>query len=146
MVLISEADGSLLPKATHVKGDWKRELKDIRTPPLVTVRCNPVDIIPSTYCRRLESPATGDIAVFAWTAHVHTSACTIDGEQRGRYVQELADKIIDYLTVQAPNQEAYGIFDIFDISQRESDVAKQPYKFCRVIISGRIHAKRYDNI
>jgi hypothetical protein len=148
MTLISEADGALQPKATHISGNWKRPVTDFEHIPLVTVRCTPIDVDDAVYGRVFEEEAMvrkkGSITVFSWSAFIHTSACTDAGEQRGKHAQDLADRIIDHLINVSQEQSAYGIEDIFDVSYRESDVAKQPYALCRIIMTGRMLTKRYD--
>jgi len=147
--LISLSDAVLQPNNIfqHVHGDWKRSIHlEYRAPPTVSVRISPINIDDSVYGRIHEGPAevTASDEEVMWTAHIHTSACTTAGSDRGKHVQDLAELIIDYLIAQRKNQSAYGIEDIYGISHRESDVQGQPYKFCRIIMSGRMLCKRYD--
>ncbi len=147
--LIVEADISLQPniERLHVHGDWKRPIPRVyKYPPTVSVRISPINVNEDVYARIFEGPSevTGSTAEFMFTAHIFTSACTDLDEDRGKYVQDLADKIIDHLLAEAPNQTAFGIEDIYGMSYRESDVGRQPYRLCRVILSGRLDCKRFD--
>lgn len=154
MTVISEATAVLLPKVTHIIPADKLNSDSLRVLPLVSVRINPVNIDDKFYDRifkgmRLEDYYTGgtiyfgSIAVFSFTAHVHTSANSNVGEDRNRWAQELADKIINKLTTEADNLSTYGIEDIFDVKARESTIAG--LKLGRVIISGKLLCTRYDN-
>ena len=109
------------------------------------MRISTINISEAVNGRILEGPAetTGSVAEFMFTAHIHTSACKVGDEDRGKYAQDLADKIIDHLLDVAPDQSAYGIEDIYGMSYRESDVGGQPWRLCRVILSGRKDCKRY---
>lgn len=145
IALISQATAELQPEDTHVTGSWDFQTREARSLPLVSVRVSPIDIDDQVYDRIFEGGAsikTGSTAIFNVTIHVHTSACTVAGEDRGRYAQELADKIINYLIGQADDQSSYGIEDIYDLTPREAEMAG--YNVARVVISGRMLCKRYD--
>lgn len=154
MTLISEATAVLQSKVTHIIPAEKLNIDKLRVLPLVSVRINPINLDDRVYDRifkgmRLEDYYVGGIiefgsmAVFSFTAHVHTSACDLAGEDKNRWAQELADKIVNRLTKEADDQSVYGIEDIFDIKVRESSPAG--WKLGRVIISGKLLCTRYDN-
>lgn len=152
MALIAASDGSLDPKATHVRGDWSYMARlvgstgALRNMPIVTVRLA-TSLYDNVYGRDLEggaSPKQGNMVEIPWTAHVHALATKVSGQDRHKGVQELADKIVDYLLKEADNQGAFGIEDIYEVTARESDVANAPRNLCRIIIEGRMLCRRPD--
>lgn len=148
MTLISDSEATLQPKTIHVIPAEKMPSDNLRDLPLVSVQINPVELEDQIYARIFEgSPVSanlkyGDMTYITFSAFVHTSSCNSLGEDRGKYAQELADKIIDRLIEQAKNQSAYGIADIFEISHGEAEPAG--WQLARVVINGKIQCKRYD--
>lgn len=152
MTLISLSTAVLQPKTTHVSGNYNFNVDSLRVLPLVSVKTSE-DINDEIFDRILEGEnleGTGTIEegsteIVSFTAHIHTSACTIAGEDRGRWAHELADQIVNYLHLHrydTANSTTYGIEDIFDISARESDI--NAYNVARIIVAGRMLCKRYD--
>jgi len=155
ITIISESDIVLQPNINqeHVHGDWRTPLRGGKggyaNLPVVSVRFSPIDEEDATYGRVFEggvTPSYGNISDIAFSLHVHTSACDSSTEDRGKYVQELSEKIVSNLINERYNNDDIGIFDITDINQRESDVENQGWRICRIIINGRIHAKRYHTV
>lgn len=148
MTLISESENTLLPKITHVIPAEKLTTNKFRVLPLVSVQVNPVELEDQIYARIFEGATVeanlkyGDMAYISFSAHVHTSACNDGGEDKGKYAQDLADKVIDRLVEQAKNQSAYGISDIFDVSHGE--VEPVGWQLARVVINGKLQCKRYE--
>ena len=151
--LIALSDPTLQPNTAylHVHGEWKRPAyKQFRYLPKVSVRVSPINVSEAVYGRIFSGgnvPANieeGSMSMFSFTAHIHTSANDSGTGGRGKYAQDLADTIIDYLIDQSPNQSAYGIEDIYSMNYRESDIDGQGFSLCRVILSGRLDCKRFD--
>ena len=148
MTLISESEVTLQPKITHVIPADKLSTDKLRVLPLVSVQVNPVELEDQIYARIFEGSTVeanlkyGDMTYISFSAHVHTSACNDAGADKGKYAQDLADKIIDRLLEQAKNQNAYGISDIFELSHGEAEPAG--WQLARVVINGKIQCKRYE--
>ena len=134
-----------------VFGDWRPAMENIYGPvsglklPAVTVRISPARIWQVHYARLI--PEAGDMGVYAFTAHVFHKGCTIEGEEKYKYAQDLADKIMTYLLKQ--RWEALtecSIADVYDLQARESEPRKgsKSQRICRVIIEGFMLIKRVD--
>jgi len=161
MVLIGEAMVAEGYTAV-VYGDWRLGIQQIYNPktgpklPLVTVRISPARIVPSFYGRIWESNTgceTGDIGIYAFTAHVFCAPCEdIDAEgnptcEKYKNAHDLADAIMHHLNTRQWNSvphSAYPIGDIMDLQARESEPSKGAHKVCRVIIEGTLLIKRTD--
>jgi hypothetical protein len=152
MTMISLSTAVLQPKATHVSGNYNFTTNQLKVLPLVSVKTSE-DINDEVFDRILEGEnlegtgviSEGSTETISFTAHVHTSACTIAGEDRGRWAQELADQIVNYLHLHRydiANSTTYGIEDIFNLSARESDIGG--FDIARIVVAGRILCKRYD--
>lgn len=148
MTLIGEAE----PLA-HVFGNWREEIYDVYGPktgnklPAITVRISPMRVVTATYGRLI--PEAGDMGVCSFSAHCFASACTSVGEERYKYAQELADRIMKHLSKQNWNDATninYPIADVYDLQARESEPERGSKKqICRVIIEGSVLVKRKDS-
>ena len=145
MELIAASSSSLQPQSAHVIPDWKFDSSTLQNLPLASVRVAPVNIDDPLYGRVMGGgtvPVFGSIAVFSFTIHVHTRYNDVAGEDKGKYAQQLGDKIIDYLILRSSEESVHHIADIYDLDMRESE--PQGQRVARVIISGRMLCKRYD--
>jgi len=135
-----------------VCGDWSLAMEMVYGPvsglklPVATVRISPARVWQVHYARRI--PEAGDMGVYAFTAHVFHKRCTIEGEEKYKYTQDLADEIMHYLTTR--KWEALtecSICDIYDLQARESQPRKGPkgQRICRIIIEGFMLIKRIDS-
>jgi len=146
LALIEEAD-----PAIHAFGDWRLAMESLYGPvtglklPVVTVRISPASIRDMVYSRLI--PESGDMATYAFSAHIFTSACTASSEEDYKHAHDLADRVMTHLTTRdwasAPHT-SYEIVDVFDLNARESEPAKGARKVCRVIIEGVMLVKRKD--
>lgn len=149
MELIEESDPIQL--ADKVYGDWTEAMEKIYGPisglkvPAVTVRLAPAMIWQAHYARRI--PEAGDMGIYSFTAHVFHKGCTDAGEEKYKYTQDLADKIMHHLlTRKWEAEESCPIADIYDIQARESEPKQgsKSQKLCRIIIEGYMLVKRVD--
>jgi len=143
MIEIASADASLTPQTSHVFADFDIETSVIRNLPIVTVRINEL-VWDLTYGRKIAGGATGNIAVYSFSAHVFATNTVTTNEPRAKDVSILANKIIDQLEKRHNQLGAYGIFDIFDLSARESEPSDGAGKVSRIIIEGKIEVLRPD--
>jgi len=142
---IKKAIESAIPEATSdywrpgmVSGNWRDSIKDIvRNLPYINVRISPVSLW-DVYDRRV--PDTGSIADHHISIHVFHSNCKEDGQEKGKYAQDVASRIMDYFTVQPP---PVG-FDTSELRARESEPSGGAHRISRVIIDGTIQIKRID--
>lgn len=138
LTLIETADNTI-----HAFPDWKMNIRHIRNFPIATVRITGSTISDEVFGRKFTASEEGSIAGYRFTIHIFASNCQVSGEAKAKYAQESADKIITYLKENKRNS-TYGIFDISDISVRESEPAQSSFNISRVIIEGIIWAKRPD--
>ena len=137
--LIESADPTI-----HAYPDWRMNIKHTRNFPIATVRIMDAMITDETYGRKFTSTEEGSIGIYRFSIHVFASNCKVSGEAKAKYALESADKILTYLKQNRRNT-TYGIYDISDLSARESEVANAPFNISRVIIEGNIWAKRPDS-
>lgn len=149
MQLIEESDADSL--ADKIFGDWTVAMEKIYGPisglkiPVITVRISPARIWQTHYARRI--PEAGDMGIYAFTAHVFHKRCTEAGEEKYKYAQNLADRIMTYLLkVKWEAEVDCPICDIYDMQARESEPSRGPkaQRICRVIIEGFMLIKRID--
>lgn len=135
----------------NVVGDWGLAMEMVYGPisglklPVVTVRISPARVWQVHYARRI--PEAGDMGVYAFSAHVFHKRCKLTGEEKYKYTQDLADKIMHYLLTR--KWEALtecSICDIYDLQARESQPRKgsKGQQVCRIIIEGFMLIKRID--
>lgn len=130
---------SCIVEAT-VTGDWRVDTHTFaRNLPFLSVRIGP-ELWTNVYDRNIGSVGYGALADYAFSIHCFHSNCYEDGEEKGKYAQDLASRIIDCLTTQESPVGA----DIHDITARESEPSRGAHRISRVIIEGRIHVKRID--
>lgn len=112
LTLISLADSSLQPQATHVLGNWKTNIARLSDSsfPVVTVRVTNA-IQKYAWGFRTPTKAYGEYYHYSFTAFVFSDTLT--------NTRELADKIIDYL-LQNNKHVDVGIIDIIDVTSREA--------------------------
>lgn len=131
----------------HVYGSWRLSTIVQRRLPYVTVRISP-ETIGEVYGRKTlggGSPEDGSIATVAWSAHVFATNTTTIGEEKAKAVQDLADAIITYLTVNRKQGITEGIEDIYGMAGRESEPSKGSRAKSRIIIEGLMDVKRPDS-
>lgn len=135
-----------------VFGDWRPAMEKIYGPvsglklPAVTVRISPARILQVHYARRI--PEAGDMGIYAFTAHVFHKGCTEAGEEKYKYAQNLADRIMTYLLKRKWEDEVdCPICDVYDMQARESEPKRgsKSQRICRVIIEGFMLVKRVDS-
>lgn len=147
---IKDAIQSAIPETAEdgwrpgmVTGNWRSDIKNmVRKLPFISVRVSPVNLW-DVYDRAVPSATDGgpgSLADYHVSIHVFHSNCNEDGEERGKYAQDVASRIIDYFTVQPP---PVG-FDTPQLAARESEPARGANRISRVIIEGTIQIKRID--
>lgn len=112
LTLISNADSTLQPQATHVLGNWKTNIAKLPDSsfPVVTVRITNAAQI-DAWGFRTPTKAYGEYYHYRFTAFVFSDTLT--------NTRELADKIIDYL-LQNNKHVDVGIMDITEVTSREA--------------------------
>lgn len=127
-----------VPEAT-VEGNWRQSIQHIvRDLPFVTVRMK--DVLSDVYDRNIGESSDGSIAHYPFSLFIFHSNCMEDGEEKGKYAQDIADRIISCL---APQPSAVG-FDIEGLTARESEPEGGGHRISRVIVEGQINIKRID--
>ena len=127
-----------VPEAT-VEGNWREGINEIvRNLPFVTVRMK--DVLQDVYDRNIGESSDGCIAHYPFSLFIFHSNCLESGEEKGKYAQDVADRIISYLSYQ-PSRIGY---DIGEMSARESEPEGGHHRISRVIIEGSIGIKRID--
>lgn len=135
-----------------VFGDWTLAMEVVYGPvtglklPVVTVRISPARIWQAHYARRT-TPAAGDMGIYSFTAHVFHKRCMDAGEEKYKDCQDLADRIMWYLTTRRwEAEEDCAICDIYDVQARESEPRGGPksQRVCRIIIEGFMLIQRAD--
>lgn len=139
LTMIENADPTI-----HAYPDWRMNITRIRNFPIATVRIMDAMMTDEVYGRKFTSSEEGSIGAYRFSIHVFASNCKVGNEAKAKYALESADKIITYLKQNRRNS-TYGIYDISDISARESEPANAPFNISRVIIEGNIWAKRPDS-
>ena len=127
-----------IPEGT-ISGNWRRtEQEIVRHLPFVTVRLK--DVLTDVYDRDIGESSSGSIAHYAFSLFIFHSNCMESGEEKGKYAQDVADRIISHLTGQ-PSVIGY---DIDELTARESETERGAHRISRVIIEGSCHIKRID--
>jgi len=127
-----------VPEAT-VEGSWRQTIEHIvRNLPFVTVRLK--DILSDVYDRNIGETSDGSIAHYPFSLFIFHSNCMESNEEKGKYAQDVADRILSYLAGQ-PSVVGY---DIDELIARESEPERGGHRISRVIIEGNIHIKRID--
>lgn len=147
--LISLIDSAIsgAPYFGTVSGNWKDlPLNFARNLPLVTVRLGPTIQESQVYGMLLQSSdsetVVGKMESWAFTLYCLTSACKEAGESQDRYVHQLTDAVEDYLDSYRFAQDNYEIFDIEDLTKRESNVKELPHNIRRMIIEGTLWVRK----
>lgn len=125
-----------------VSGNWRENIREFsRNMPFISVRLGP-ETWDDVYDRRVVELCGnfGTLADYAFSLHIFHSNCTTAGEEKGKYAQDLASRIITCFT-QCPAPVGA---DIYDIRARESEPTRGGHRISRVIITGRITIKRID--
>ena len=125
-----------------VTPDWIVETHYARSLPWVTVYVDPMSLFDMTYGRK--TPEDGRFGNVSFTAYIWASACKISGEARNRYAHQHADDIIDYMESRRKLEGVYGIYDIINVSARESEPVGMPKNLSRMIVEGILEIKRMD--
>lgn len=129
---------SAIPEAT-VEGNWREGINEIvRNLPFVTVRMK--DVLADVYDRNIGESSDGCIAHYPFSLFIFHSNCLESGEEKGKYAQDVADRVMSGLASQ-PSSIGY---DIGEFSCRESEPERGPHRISRVIVEGSIHIKRVD--
>jgi hypothetical protein len=140
LTLISTADASLSPEASHVFPNWRTEINYLESNyPVVTVRLGNVIVGDKTYGRQIGNNTRGQFVTYIFTAHVWDENNT--SGPKSKDVCDLADKIIDVLENYSGDNVS-GIKYFENITARESEPERGPQRLSRVIIEGFIVAKR----
>ena len=127
-----------VPEAT-VEGNWREGIGEIvRHLPFVTVRMK--DVLADVYDRNIGESSDGSIAHYPFSLFIFHSNCLTSGEEKGKYAQDVADRIMSYLAYQ-PSRIGY---DIGEMNARESEPEGGYHRISRVIVEGSIHIKRID--
>jgi len=118
--------------------------------PLATVRFGPMTPEDEVYGMILsssnEDTVKGKLESFSFTVHCFASACKESGEETYRYAHQFTDAIKDYLETHRFENTNYNIFDITDLSQRESMLERAPANVRRVILEGRLWVTKTQDI
>jgi hypothetical protein len=123
-----------------VSGNWRDNIIEmIRNLPFVYVRIFPARFT-DVYERNIGGGTSGSLANYHFILHIFHSNCYESGEEKGKYSQDLTDRIIDYLIVQPSPVGA----DIGNMDCRESEPTHGNHKISRVIVEGDILIKRID--
>lgn len=129
---------SAIPEAT-VEGNWREGIGDIvRNLPFITVRLK--DVLADVYDRNIGETSDGCIAHYPFSLFIFHSNCLESGEEKGKYAQDVADRVMSGL---APQPSSIG-YDIGEMSARESEPERGAHRISRVIVEGSIHIKRID--
>jgi hypothetical protein len=147
--IIANADPSLQPQDTHVRGDWKIMTKYLEDNyPVVTLRVGTLDVTEKIYGRQMTPTQRGHFVTYSFSAHVWAEKPyqlfdegDNEFESQARYASEIADAIIDALE-KYNGDETSGICWFHKITARESEPERGPQRLTRVIIEGFIIAKR----
>lgn len=136
--LIAEVEAAI-PEAT-VEGNWREGIGEIvRHLPFITVRMK--DVLADVYDRNIgDTSGDGCIAHYPFSLFIFHSNCLESGEEKGKYAQDVADRIMSYI---APQPSSIG-YDIGEMSMRESEPERGAHRISRVIVEGSIHVKRID--
>lgn len=144
-----------IPEAGLISGDWREAQQNIysiktgKKLPIITVRVNPARIVPSFYGRiwEGETAKTGDIGMYAFTAHCFHSNCLAGGEEKYAHAHNLAERVMHYLNTQDYNAGIHTsecIGDVMDLVARESEPKGGSRTVSRVIVEGTLLVKRVD--
>lgn len=122
-----------------ISGDWRITTRSlVRNLPYINVGFKPEFWI-DVYDRNIGSlEGYGTLSDYPFNLHIFHSNCMIDGEEKGKYAQDVASRVITCLT-QSP--APIGA-DIYDLTVRESEPLAGAHRISRVIIEGRIQIKR----
>ena len=132
------AVSTAIPEAT-VEGNWRQLEQHIaRNLPFITVRMK--DVLSDVYDRNIGEASAGSIAHYPFSLFIFHSNCMESGEEKGKYAQDVADRIKSYLVAQP---SPIG-FDIDEFNSRESEPERGGHRISRVIVEGSIHIKRID--
>lgn len=127
-----------IPEGT-VEGNWRQDIGNmVRNLPFITVRMK--DVLSDVYDRDIGETSEGSIAHYSLSLFIFHSNCLEAGEEKGKYAQGVADRIISYLAAQ-PSKIGY---DIGDFDCRESEPERGGHRISRVIVEGQLHIKRID--
>lgn len=139
--LITAADSSLFPQATHVHPNWKTDINYLNENfPVVTIRVGNADVSERVYGRQIGGNSRGTYAVYTISAHVWDEKDTTDPTSKSAC--DLADKIVDYL-LNYSGDSISGICYFSNLTIRESEPdPRGPQRLSRVIIEGLIFCKR----
>jgi len=135
--LITQVEAAI-PEAT-VEGNWREGIGEIvRNLPFITVRMK--DVLADVYDRNIGESSDGCIAHYPFSLFIFHSNCLESGEEKGKYAQDVADRVMSSLAAQ-PSSIGY---DIGEMSARESEPEGGHHRISRVIVEGSIHIKRID--
>jgi hypothetical protein len=133
-----EAMELAVPEAT-ISGNWRQTIGHlVENLPFVTVRLQHLPL-EDVYDRNIGEASDGSIATYRFSAHVFHSNCMEDGEEKGKYAQDVADRIESYLIKNVP----VG-YDIFGVGVRESGGDSAGSRISRVVVEGSINVLRVD--
>ncbi len=129
-----------VPEA-EVSGDWKPTIGEmIRHLPFINVRISPVRIEDTVFERNIGGDVYGSEANYFFILHIFHSNCNEEGQEKCKFAQDVATRIVDYLI---PQPCPLG-FDIDGLNVRESEPDPKMGRVSRVIIEGQLHILRID--
>lgn len=147
--IITGADSSLSPQATHVRPDWKIAVNYLEDHyPIVTLRLGTETVSELIYGRQISSTERGHYVTYSFSAHVWAEkeyqlfeAGANESIAQAKPASDLADKIID--TLEKYNGDATSGICYFDkVTARESEPERGPQRLTRIIIEGFVIVKR----
>ena len=138
MTHISEADVTLLPKASHVFPNVDLDIWQVNTTkmPVVAIKIGPANIIETAFGRQLGGSIRGNYIIFYFTLHVHHEVDS--GSEPSKKAMDLTDKIITKLEQSADS--ASGIVHYDEITFREA--SGMHHGLARMIVEGYVFVRR----
>lgn len=114
--------------------------------PLVTVRLGLMvpesDIYGMVLSSSNAETVMGKMESWSFTLYCLASACKESGESSDRYVHQFTDAIKDYLEQYRFSESDYEVYDITDLTDRESNVEGLPRNVRRMIIEGNLWVRK----
>lgn len=130
-----------IPEAT-VEGSWRDDTLWVRNLPYINVLFSPESTW-NVYDRNIGESFDGCLADYRFTLHIFHSNCYESGEEKGKYAQNIATRILDSL-LPLNTTPASNWWDVSDLTMRESEPYSGTQKISRVIVEGIIQVKRID--
>lgn len=129
-----------IPEGT-VEGNWRNDTTWVRFLPYINVAFSELDW--DVYDRNIGEADSGSMADFRFTIHIFHSNCYEAGNEKGKYAQDVADRIKDVL-LPFDSPQASNWWDVSGVTMRESEPEGGMHRISRVIVEGNLHVKRID--